>query len=604
MQKANHILQAIRKMGEQRIPLTRVYRCMYSEDLFLAAYAKIYKNEGALTPGTENDTVDGMSLDRIRKIIEQLRHERFYFRPVRRSERDKKGGGKRPLGLPNFSEKLVQEVLRMILDAYYEPRFWNTSHGFRPGRGCHTALTHIKEQFKGTTWFIEGDIKGCFDNIDHDILMAILARDIHDGRLLELIRRCLKAGVMEDWIYRPSYHGVPQGGILSPVLSNIFLHELDSYIGRELIPQHTRGRQRAANPDYRKLEWPIQQARMQGDTERARQLELQRRQLPSVDTQDPEYRRLRYVRYADDFILGFIGPKSEAEAIKTAIGKFLREVLHLEMSPTKTLITHARTEKARFLGYHLSTYHVGDKLTRRTGTKAKTRSINAVIRLGIPYGLIDELGKRYYRNGKVVSQSVLLEYSDAHIIDEFQQRFRGVAEYYKYAVDRYKLGKLKYVMQIALVKTLAHKFKISASQVYRKYRGTLDVDGYEYKTLEVEVPTKRGVRRIYWGAIPLKTVKPGAEPIQDTRYREQWTDKRSDLIQRLLADTCELCHSDLKCEVHHVRKLADLKKRWAGREHKPEWVIRMIALQRKSLVVCQACHDDIHAGRATPKSRE
>jgi hypothetical protein len=302
--------------------------------------------------------------------------------------------------------------------------------------------------------------------------------------------------------------------------------------------------------------------------------------------------------------LGFVGPKSEAEAVKAAIGKFLREVLHLEMSSTKTLITHARTEKARFLGYHISVYHVGDKLTRRTGTKAKTRSINGVIRLGIPYGLIDELSKRYYRKGKIASQSVLLEYSDAHIIYEFQQRFRGVAEYYKYAVDRCKLSKLKYVMQVALVKTLAHKYKISASKVYRKYSGKLVVDDYEYKTLEVEVPTKRGSRLICWGAIPLRTIKAGTQPIHDTRYREQWTDKRSDLVQRLLADTCELCNSDLNCEVHHVRKLANLKKRWAGRKHKPEWVIRMIALRRKSLVVCQACHDDIHAGRATPKSRE
>jgi len=162
MQKAEHILQAIRKMGEKRIPLTRVYRCLYSEDLFLAAYNKIGRNKGALTPGTENDTADGMSMRRLRNLIKKLRYERFYFKPVRRAQIPKKSGGARPLGIPNFSEKLVQEALRMLLEAYYEPRFRNSSHGFRPGYGCHTAVSHIKNQFTGTKWFIEGDIRGCF----------------------------------------------------------------------------------------------------------------------------------------------------------------------------------------------------------------------------------------------------------------------------------------------------------------------------------------------------------------------------------------------------------------------------------------------------------
>jgi retron-type reverse transcriptase len=200
MQNAGPILQAIRKLGEKRLPLTRVYRCLFSEDLFLTAYAKIYKNQGILTPGTENDTADDMSMERIRNIIEALRNETFKFRPSRRINIPKKNGkGTRPLGLPNFTEKLVEEVLRMILEAYYEPRFRNCSHGFRPNRGCHTALKSLSNQFVGTTWFIEGDIKGCYDNINHDILMSILARDIQDGRLLNLLRMGLKAGIA-DWI--------------------------------------------------------------------------------------------------------------------------------------------------------------------------------------------------------------------------------------------------------------------------------------------------------------------------------------------------------------------------------------------------------------------
>jgi group II intron reverse transcriptase/maturase len=302
MQNAEQILQALRKMGEKRILLTRVYRCLFSEDLFLAAYDKIARNKGALTRGTENDTVDGMSLKRIHKLIEQLRYERFRFRPSRRIRIPKKSGGSRPLGIPNFSEKLVQEAMRMMLEAYYEPRFRDSSHGFRPGRGCHTALTRVQRQFRGSTWFIEADIRGAFDNISHQILMDILSRDIRDGRLLNLIQMGLEAGYLEDWQYNKTYSGVPQGGILSPLLSNVYLHELDTFIEGELIPQYTRGERRACNPEYTRLSGQIKVARKRGDGELVRRLEQQRRQLPSQDTHDPNFRRLKHCRYADDFV--------------------------------------------------------------------------------------------------------------------------------------------------------------------------------------------------------------------------------------------------------------------------------------------------------------
>ena len=325
MQKAEQILQAMQKMGEKRIPLTRVYRSLFSEDLFLAAYDKIARNRGALTAGTESDTADGMNRKRIQSIIEQLRCERFKFHPARRIQIPKKSGGTRPLGIPNFTDKLVQEVLRMVLEAYYEPRFRDSSHGFRPGRGCHTALADLQYKFKGAAWFIEGDIHGCFDNIDHEILMAILARDIQDGRLLNLLRMGLQAGYMEDWQYNRTYSGTPQGGILSPLLANIYLNELDAYIEDVLIPQHTRGKRRAPNLEYYRLGYAIKCARKAGDAERVQQLELQRRTLSSQDVYDPNFRRLQYIRYADDFVLSVIGTKSEAEEIKAAIGALLKE---------------------------------------------------------------------------------------------------------------------------------------------------------------------------------------------------------------------------------------------------------------------------------------
>ena len=601
MQKAEQILQAVQKMGEKRIPLTRVYRSLFSEDLFLAAYDKIARNRGALTVGTENDTADGMSRERIQRIIEKLRNERFNFRPARRIQIPKKSGGTRPLGIPNFTDKLVQEVLRMVLEAYYEPRFRDSSHGFRPGRGCHTALANLQYKFKGAAWFIEGDIRGCFDNIDHEVLMAILARDIQDGRMLNLLRMGLEAGYLENWQYNRTYSGTPQGGILSPLLANIYLHELDAYIEEVLIPQYTRGKKRADNREYGNLAYAIKCARNTGDQKRVQELELQRRKLPSQDVHDPNFRRLKYIRYADDFILSFIGTKSEAEEIKAAISAFLKEKLHLEMSASKTLITHSRTEHARFLGYDISVYHADDKISPRSGTLTKTRSVNGCIRLGIPYGKVDELARRYMRGEKPIHEAGLLAFSDAQIIDVYQQRFRGVAEYYKFATDRNALRKLKYVMEVSLTKTLANKFKSTVARMYQKYGGKRTVQEYTYKVLVVEVPTKNGTRYIYWGGIPLKVIKTGTEVLDDNNGRRNVTfSSRTDLVQRLQANECEICGSQENCEVHHVRKLADLKDRWRGRKEKPAWVTTMIAMQRKTLVVCAKCHVAIHTGKPLP----
>jgi len=601
MQKAEQILQAMQMMGKKQTPLTRVYRCLFSEDLFLAAYDKIARNRGALTAGTENDTADGMNLARIRKIIEQLRYEQFRFHPTRRIRIPKKSGGSRPLGIPNFTDKLVQEALRMMLESYYEPRFRDSSNGFRPGRGCHTALVNLQYKFKGAAWFIEGDIRGCFDNIDHEILMKILAKDIQDGRLLNLLRMGLEAGYMEDWQYNRTYSGTPQGGILSPLLANIYLHELDVYIEDVLIPQYTRGTRRAENPEYRNYAYAIKCARKAGDEKRVQELILQRRKLPSQDVNDPNFRRLQYIRYADDFILSLIGTKAEAEEIKAAISAFLKEKLHLEMSASKTLITHSRTEHARFLGYDISVYHADDKISPRSGTLTKTRSVNGCVRLGIPFGKVNELTKRYMRGEKPIHEAGLLAFSDAQIVDVYQQRFRGIAEYYKFAADRKALRKLKYVMEVSLTKTLANKHKSTVARIYQKYGGKRTVEGFTYKVLVVEVPTKNGIRYIYWGGIPLKVVKPGTETLDDNNGRRNVAlSSRTDLVQRLQANECEICGSQVNCEVHHIHKLADLRNRWRGKKGKPDWVVRMIAMHRKTLVVCAKCHDSIHGGKPLP----
>ena len=246
MQRAETLLEIIHERGKRGLPLERLYRHLFNPELYLRAYGKIYRNDGSMTPGVNAETVDGMSLKKIQVIIDALRYERYRWTPVRRVYIDKKGspGKRRPLGLPTWSDKLLQEVIRSLLEAYYEPQFSDHSHGFRPGKGCHTALAEVSESWRGTTWFIEGDISQCFDRLDHAMLRSLLAEDIRDNRFLRLIDGLLQAGYLEEWRYHATLSGAPQGGVLSPLLSNIYLDRMDKYVEKTLLPVYNMGDQR------------------------------------------------------------------------------------------------------------------------------------------------------------------------------------------------------------------------------------------------------------------------------------------------------------------------------------------------------------------------
>ena len=299
MQTAEVVLSVLRERGRQGLPLTQPYRQMFNRELHLLAYGNIYSNQGAMTPGASEETADGMSEEKIGQITGLMRNERYRSSPARRVYIPKKNGKLRPLGLPSWSDKLVGEVIRLLLEAYYEPVFSDRSHGFRKRRGCHTALREINDTWTGTTWFIESDISDCLGSLDHEILLGILAEKIHDQRFLRLIRNMLKAGYLEDWAHHETLSGSPQGGVVSPILSNIYLHKLDEFVEQELIPQYTRGGRRKVNPQYKRAERQLAGARQRGDRARARELRLQARSVPALDPMDPGYRRLFYCRYAD-----------------------------------------------------------------------------------------------------------------------------------------------------------------------------------------------------------------------------------------------------------------------------------------------------------------
>lgn len=357
MQSAETVLGVLRERGRRGLPCDELYRQLFNPQLYLMAYGNIYANHGSMTPGVTQETADGMSMEKIGRIVEAMRHERYRFSPARRVYIPKRNGKRRPLGLPSWSDKIVGEVVRLLLEAYYEPTFSDHSHGFRPGRGCHTALRDVEVGWKGSVWFIEGDIADCFGSLDHEILLKILAEKIGDNRFLGLVSNMLRAGYLEEWTWNATLSGAPQGGVVSPVLSSIYLHKLDEFVETVLIPEYTRGTKRRRNPLYQRVQRARSAAIRRGDREKVKELNRQIRRLPSSDPQDPGYRRLRYVRYADDQLLGFTGPKAEAEQIKQRLARFLRDELALELSQEKTLITHARTQAARFLGYEIIVQH-------------------------------------------------------------------------------------------------------------------------------------------------------------------------------------------------------------------------------------------------------
>jgi group II intron reverse transcriptase/maturase len=421
---------------------------MFNRDLYLLAYGNIYSNQGAMTPGASEETADGMSEEKISQITGLMRNERYRFSPARRVHIPKKNGKLRPLGLPSWSDKLVGEVVRLLLEAYYEPVFSDRSHGFRKRRGCHTALREINNTWTGTTWFIEGDISDCFGSLDHEILLGILAEKIRDQRFLRLIRNMLKAGYLEDWEYHDTLSGSPQGGVISPILSNIYLHKLDEFVEQELIPQYTRGARRKDNPEYRRIENRLAKARQRGDRATARDLKKQMRTLPSSDPMDPGYRRLRYLRYADDHLLGLTGPKAEAEQIKARIAMFLRETLGLELNTAKTLITRARSQPARFLGYHIIVQHCD---TQRTGGR---RTANGNIALRVPPDVIKAQCAPYREHGKPWHRSRLQNLDDYDIVRTYGAEYRGVVNYYLLAQDVWRLHTLHWHALTSMLKTL------------------------------------------------------------------------------------------------------------------------------------------------------
>ena len=578
----------------------RIYRNLYNQELFLQAYQNIYASQGNMTAGTDGQTIDAMSLERINRLIETLKDESYQPKPSRRTYIPKKNGKTRPLGIPSIDDKLVQEVIRMMLESMYENSFEDNSHGFRPNKSCHTALRMIQNRFVRCKWFVEGDIKGFFDNIDHNVMINILRKRIRDERFLRLIRKFLNAGYMEDNQLHQSYSGTPQGGIISPILANIYLDQFDKYMA-ELKKRFDRGEKRAVNKEYRKLSDKRVRLRRklentQSEEERQTllksiwELDKIHKSIPCKNPMDADFRRLQYVRYADDFIIGIIGTKEDARTIKQEISAYIASQLKLELSDEKTLVTKA-TDRAKFLGFEIRVTPQSN-LTKKTKSGTKARNFSGHVMLEVPTSVIQkkllELGTMKIEvhnrteSWTPIHRGNLVRRTDLSILDQYNGEVRGFCNYYSIANNRSKLHKFRYIMEYSFYKTLACKYRTSKRKIIAKYRIGKDI-GVKYQDNQ----GKEKVRLFWRGTLARNPYPMGSET--DVIHKPKGILKKPSLGMRLKANRCEWCGEETSAlVVHQVKTLKELD------ENKP-WAVFMKKINRKTMVVCESCHLMIHS---------
>lgn len=570
---------------------TRLFRYMLREDIYYVAYSRLYSNKGASTKGVNDDTADGFSQVKIQGIIESLKNETYIPSPTRRVYINKSNGKKRPLGIPTFTDKLIQEVLRMILESVYEPIFTDYSHGFRPRRSCHTALKHTKKHFGGTKWFVEGDIKGCFDNIDHNVLVGFINKKIKDARLIKLVYKFLKAGYLEDWKYHNTYSGTPQGGIISPLLANIYLHELDKFVMR-LRKEFDKPSEERYTKEYnilKKKNEAIRRKLRKSTKENRPELLAELKKVRAIQLKTPyksqTEKKIEYVRYCDDFMIAIKGNKEDAIWIKAKLKAYISEALKMELSEEKTLIKYSN-EKARFLGYDLRVRR--DYTLKPSGKGYVMRTLHNTVELSIPF--MDKIN-RFVIDKKIgimknsalypVHRKGLINITDLEILVTYNSELRGICNYYSQASDFYKLNYFSYLMEYSCLKTLANKHKTSMAKIKKKFK-----DGRGSWCIPYE--TKKGIRHMYFAKYMDCKKSTNFDDVKSNQLAISLTSVTT-FESRLKAQICELCGNTQSSyyEIHHVNKLKNLKG-------KKDWEKVMLRKKRKTIVLCRECHHKLH----------
>ena len=579
-------LETLRKLNANKNWENKdLYRLLYKKTFYVTAYQVIKSNPGNMTPGTDGITLDGFSIKTIDKIIEKLRKESFTFDRARRVNIPKSNGDTRPLSVANPRDKIVQQVIKMILEAIYDSPYGKTfseySHGFRPEKGTHTALENIRYHWRGLSWIIEGDLTKCFDTINHEILINILRKRIKDERFINLIRKALKAGYLEFNIPTNTIVGTPQGSIISPILANIYLHEFDQFISDQILTENKGPRR--PNRQYQIISKRIDNCRERlirnsfpkkraQIVEKLRLYQKLRRKFPSKMINDPNYIRIKYIRYADDFMIGFNSDYKFASQIKDQINEFFQNHLKLELNMNKTNICRMKTDKAFFLGTEIRNGGTKEKKVNQGG-----RRIGNYSALNAP---VDKLIKRLHQRGfctaigKPIAKGGWSTLEDSKIINGFNSVLNGYLNYYSFVDNFSKLGRIQFILHFSCAKTLALKHKTYKKVLFKKYGKNLVVK-----------KSKGLMLRSDWKKTPFnfKTSK-------ETEPNRILFTQHNFMTRSKLAEDCCICGSTFDVEMHHIKHVKKINQRLKGFERV------MAKLNRKQIPVCNACHNKIHQG--------
>ncbi len=566
-----------------------LFRILHKEDIWVAAYENIKSNKGALTPGSTKETLDGMSLTRLNNLRKKVLTERYRFKPVKEIEIPKSDGRKRPLGLPTANDKVVQEVIRMVLEAIYEPCFSKQSFGFRRGMGTHDALQHIEGKFRWVDWVIEGDIEGAYPTIDHNRLCEILNKKIHDVRFMNLIRKLLKCGILRNEKFTRSSFGVPQGSIVSPILANIYYHEMDQWVEEKAIKLN-QPRTTLRNKRYKQLSYQISKIadeihNLDKRSEKykilVKELKTLKKERMKIPSLRDECIQLEYVRYADDWMIGVSGSKELANQIKLEIGEFLNVELKQTLHPVKTKVIDLRAGKAKFLGYEIYLPRLR-KISPYTGSGTRTtRRTNPRLRFDIPTdSILERMEERGYikklaKGHRPISKASYTPLQDIVIVKHFQSVWRGIENYYSGCTNLEKLQYIHYLMRFSCAMTLAHRHRSSSKKMFAKHGKTLTIKEGD-KSVSFPVRKEWSYKNRKW--LNKRTL---IDPFKI--YANRVT--RSSLKRK-----CLVCESKDTIEMHHVRHVRKEGVRYGGFRKE------MSLLNRKQVPLCRNCHMKVHDG--------
>lgn len=575
-----------------------IFRCLNKEELWVIAYENIKSNKGALTKGSNNETLDGTSMERLERLKNKVYSEQYKFNEVKLVYIPRPDGRKRPLGLPTANDKIVQEVIRIILEAIYEPTFSNCSFGFRKGYGCHDALEYVERKFRWVDYVIEGDIQRAYPTINHNRLVNILEKRIEDPRFIRLIRKLLKCGVLDNQQIIRSDTGVPQGSIVSPILANIYYHELDEFVEELKIRYETPANEinNLKSPEYKKLEHEISKIHKQMQhcekhsqeyNDLKKHLKAIRSKRSETDSLRDKKIRIEYVRYADDWMVGISGDKNLAIKIKDKIDEFLKDKLLQELHPTKTKITDIRVGNAEFLGYEiflprhrpLAVYKGKGARTIRRGQRE--------LRFDVP---VAKVTNRYVERGylkklktkvRPISRANYTVLEDHVIVSHYRSVWQGIEQYYSGCTNLGRLQYIHYLLHMSCAMTLGHRHRLSVTKVFKKYK----------KELCVKIPAKEGEDkfinfpyRTNWSKDNRKWSRGLKVPFPSDYYKN--TVSRSSI-----GLPCAICNSERQpIEMHHVKHVRKNGYRYKGFHQ------QMALLNRKQIPLCKSCHQRVHAG--------